>query len=134
MEDPSKTRAPLTADDRAMGRIIHIELIADDHDRAAGFYSKVFGWQVTPAPMPDGYLLAETGAGEGIDAAIMSSRYQSQPTIAWIEVDDLDASLEAVRGAGGSPVGDVQQLPGIGRLSYVRDTEGVLIGLRQPMG
>jgi predicted enzyme related to lactoylglutathione lyase len=114
-----------------MGRIIHVEIVAEDHNRAAEFYSKVFGWQVTPAPVPDGYLLAETGPGEGIDGAIMSSRYQSQPTIAWIEVDELEATLEAARTAGGTPVGEIQELPGVGRLSYLRDTEGVLIGLRQ---
>ncbi|MFG1911844.1 VOC family protein [Kribbella sp. NPDC048928] len=115
-----------------MGRIIHVEIVAEDHDRAAAFYRKVFGWEVTPAPVPDGYLLARTGAGAGIDGAIMSSRYQSQPTIAWIEVDDLEAALEAARVAGGTPVGEIQELPGVGRLSYVRDTENVLIGLRSP--
>jgi predicted enzyme related to lactoylglutathione lyase len=39
--------------------------------------------------------------------------------------------LEAARAAGGDRVGEIQELPGVGRLSYVRDTEGVLIGLRQ---
>lgn len=61
----------------------------------------------------------------------MSSRYQSQPTIAWIEVDELEATLEAARAAGGTSIGEIQDLPGIGRLSYLRDTEGVLVGLRQ---
>jgi len=65
-----------------MGRIIHVEITAADHERAAEFYRNAFGWQTTAAPAPDGYLLAETG-------------------------------------------------PGVGRLCYVRDTEGVLIGLRQ---
>ncbi|MGZ0151567.1 VOC family protein [Kribbella sp. WER1] len=115
-----------------MGRIIHVEIVAEDHDRAAEFYTKVFGWQVTPAPAPDAYLLARTGAGEGIDAAIMSNRYQSQPTIAWIEVDNLETTLHTARTAGGTPVGEIQHLPGIGHLTYVRDTEGVLLGLRQP--
>lgn len=114
-----------------MGRIIHVEIVAADYDRAAEFYSKVLGWQVTAAPVPEGYLLAETGAGEGIDGAIMSSKHQEQATIAWVEVDDLQATLEAARGAGGTQVGEVQELPGIGRLCYARDTEGVLIGLRQ---
>jgi uncharacterized protein len=114
-----------------MGRIIHVEITAADHDRAAEFYRSAFGWQTTAAPLPDGYLLAETGPGEGIDGAIMSSRYQSQPTIAWLAVDDLEATLAGVRGAGGQQVGDVQEIPGVGRLCYVRDTEGVLIGLRQ---
>ena len=115
-----------------MGRIIHVEIVAADHDRAADFYSKAFGWHVTPAPVPEGYLLAETGAGDGIDGAIMSNRYQSQPTIAWIEVDDIDATLDTVRGAGGEQVGEIQELPGVGRLCYLRDTEGVLIGVRSP--
>ncbi|NUR97362.1 MAG: VOC family protein [Kribbellaceae bacterium] len=113
-----------------MGRIIHVEIVAEDHDRAAEFYREVFGWEVTPAPVPDDYLLARTGPGEGIDGAIMSNRYQSQQTIAWLEVDDLEATLEAARAAGGTPVGEIQELPGVGRLSYLRDTEGVLIGVR----
>jgi predicted enzyme related to lactoylglutathione lyase len=131
MEDPSKTARTPTGEDRPMGRIIHIEIVAADHDRAADFYSKVFGWQVTPAPAPQGYLLADTGAGEGIDGAIVSSRYQTQPTIAWIDVEDIETTLDAARGAGGEPAGEVQELPGVGRLCYLRDTEGVLIGLRQ---
>ena len=118
-------------DDLGMGRIIHVEIVAEDHDRAAKFYREVFAWEVTPAPVPDGYLLAATGPGEGIDGAIMSSRYQSQPTIAWIEVNNLEATLNAARAAGGTPIGEIQDLPGIGRLSYIRDTEGVLVGLRQ---
>ncbi|HZX06729.1 VOC family protein [Kribbella sp.] len=113
-----------------MGRIIHVEIVAEDHDRAADFYAKVFGWQRTPSGVADGYLLVETGPGDGIDGAIMSNRYQSQQTIAWIEVDDLEATLQAARGAGGTPVGEIQELPGAGRLSYLRDTEGVLIGVR----
>ncbi|HEU4945691.1 MAG TPA: VOC family protein [Kribbella sp.] len=114
-----------------MGRIIHIEIVAADHDRAAEFYRQVFGWQVTPAAVPEGYLLARTGEGEGIDGAIMSGRYQTQPTIAWIDVEDLATTLDTARDAGGEPVGEVQELPGVGRLCYLRDTEGVLIGLRQ---
>lgn len=51
-----------------MGRIIHVEIVAEDHERAAGFYREVFGWEVTPAPVPDGYLLAATGPGRGSTA------------------------------------------------------------------
>jgi predicted enzyme related to lactoylglutathione lyase len=47
-------------------------------------------------------------------------------------VDDLAATLAPARGGGGTPVGEIQELPGVGRLSYVRDTENVLIGLRSP--
>ncbi|TCN34772.1 hypothetical protein EV644_11821 [Kribbella orskensis] len=114
-----------------MGRIIHVELTAADLGRAATFYAEAFGWQPEPSPFIEGYLVAQTGEGEGIDGAIMSRDYQQQTTIAWIEVDDLDASLDAVVKAGGTRAGEVQELPGVGRLAYVRDLEGTLLGLRQ---
>ena len=114
-----------------MGRIIHVELTAADLGSTAAFYTEAFGWKAEPSPFIDGYLVAETGAGDGIDGAIMSREYQSQPAIAWIQVDDLDATLTTVRAAGGSTAGDVQELPGQGRLVYVRDPEGTLLGLRE---
>lgn len=115
-----------------MGRIIHVELTATDLDRAATFYAEAFGWEPTPSPFVDGYLVAGTGSGDGIDAAIMNRSYQQQPAIAWIQVDDLDVTLAAVTAAGGTTEGGAQEIPGVGRVAYVRDTEGTLLGLRQP--
>ncbi|HEY0619789.1 MAG TPA: VOC family protein [Kribbella sp.] len=115
-----------------MGRIIHVELTAADLDRAATFYAEAFGWQATPSPFVDGYLVAETGAGDGIDGAIMKRDYQDQPVIIWLQVDDLDATRAAVSAAGGSADHEPQEIPGVGRVAYVRDPEGVLLGLRQP--
>ena len=114
-----------------MGRIIHVELTATDLDRAAAFYAEAFGWQPMPSPFADGYLVAETGAGDGIDAAIMNRSYQEQRAIAWIQVDDLDTTLAAAVTAGGTRAGDVSEIPGVGRVAYVRDPEGTLLGLRQ---
>ena len=114
-----------------MGRIIHVELTAADPERTAAFYTEAFGWKAEPSPFIGGYLVAETGAGDGIDGAIMSRDYQQQPAIAWLQVDDLDATLTAVSAAGGTTAGEVQELPGVGRLTYVRDPEGTLLGLRE---
>ena len=115
-----------------MGRIIHVELTATDLDRATAFYTEAFGWEVTPSPFIGDYLVASTGEGSGIDGAIMARSYREQVAIPWIEVDDLDATLTAVSKAGGTTTGDPQQLPGVGRLAYVHDPEGTLLGLRQP--
>ncbi len=114
-----------------VGRIIHVELTAADLEKTAAFYAEAFGWKAEPSPFIGGYLVAETGAGDGIDGAIMSREYQQQPAIAWLQVDDLEATLDAVRTAGGAVAGEVQDLPGVGRLAYVRDPEGTLIGLRE---
>jgi predicted enzyme related to lactoylglutathione lyase len=115
-----------------MGRVIHFEITAADRDRTAGFYAKAFGWETTASPFATGYLLTATGVGDGIDGAIMSRDHQTQPAILWIEVDDIDASVAAVTAAGGTTRGKFNDIPGAGRVGYVRDPDGMLLGLRQP--
>lgn len=89
-----------------MGRVIHFEITADDVDRASAFYGTVFGWSTTASPYAEGYHLAATGDGSGIDGAIMTRDYKEQPTIVWVEVDDIDAAIDRTRHAGGSVAGE----------------------------
>lgn len=114
-----------------MGTITHIEITGADPKASAQFYASAFDWQITASPFIDEYFTADTGSGEGIDAAIMSDRYQSQRTILWIEVPNIEVTRAKVLASGGS-VGDVQQIPGQGLVGYVTDPHGVVIGLKQP--
>lgn len=115
-----------------MGTITHIELTSSSPEATSDFYAMAFGWKVTASPFLPDYHTAETGVGEGIDAAIMSSTYQSQSTIMWIQVEDLDAAIAAVKSAGGTVPGEFHDLPGVGRVGYITDPQGVMIGLKQP--
>lgn len=117
-----------------MGRVTHFEVTADNTKRAREFY-KIFGWEINDAGMPGGeYWLAKTGTkGGGIDGAIMPREYNSQPSIIWIEVDNLDATIEKVKSSGGKINGDKQTVPGIGDTIYITDTEGNTVGLIQPL-
>jgi len=118
-----------------MGRMVHFEITAEDTARAQKFY-EIFGWQMTNANMPDiDYILAKTGdeADMGINGAIMSRTYRSQPTIAWISVDNLDEMIEKVKAAGGKVDGEKHTVPGIGDTIYIIDTEGNTIGLIQAL-
>ncbi|MFN3600760.1 MAG: VOC family protein [Dietzia sp.] len=115
-----------------MGTITHIELTSASPEATTRFYAEAFGWETTASPFVPDYHVADTGTGGGIDAAIMSSSYQSQNTIMWIEVSDLDATIAAVEQAGGARAGDFHDLPGVGRVGYVTDPAGVVIGLKQP--
>lgn|SRR5487761_1187268 len=117
-----------------MGRVVHFEITADDVARARKFY-EVFGWKITDAGMPGGeYWLAAPGMLDetGIGGAIMSRSYQKQPSIIWVDVDDLDAMIEKVKAAGGEIVGDKQTVPGVGDTIYAKDTEGNVFGMIQP--
>jgi predicted enzyme related to lactoylglutathione lyase len=114
-----------------MGHIIHFKLTSADPAATADFYSRAFGWESTPSPFIPNYFTAATGEGPGIDGAIMDSSYQRQSVIAWIEVADINAAVEAVIAAGGSEAGDISQITGVGHVGCVADPNGVLIGLRQ---
>jgi catechol 2,3-dioxygenase-like lactoylglutathione lyase family enzyme len=49
-------------------------------------------------------------------------------------VDDLDETLDRLRGRGARLVGDVVQFGDTYRLCYIRGPEGLLIGLAQELG
>ncbi|MGD1054258.1 MAG: VOC family protein [Candidatus Dormibacteria bacterium] len=117
-----------------MGRIVHFEITADDVPRARRFY-EIFDWEITDAGMPGAdYWLAKTGdGGMGIDGAIMPRAYNAQPSIVWIGVGDLDATIARVVAAGGSLVGERQTVPGVGDTIYAKDTEGNTFGIIQPL-
>jgi len=115
-----------------MGGVIHFEITSADPQATARFHEAAFGWRATPSPFLPGYLTADTGEGDGIDGAVMSSRYQDQPVIVWIETDDLATTVSAVEAAGGRSAGDVHEIPGQGLVTYVADPSGILYGLRQP--
>lgn len=114
-----------------MGTIIHIELTGTSPEATAEFYARAFGWVASASPFLPDYLMADTGEGAGIDAAIMSDTYQRQKTIIWIEVPEITAAVAAVEAAGGAAAGDFHDLPGQGRVGYVTDPQGTLIGLKQ---
>lgn len=115
-----------------MGTIIHLELTSASPEATADFYTRAFGWESTLSPHVPDYLVTRTGEGSGIDSAIMSDRSQTQSTILWIEVTDIVTAIAAVEAAGGSSAGDINDLPGEGRVCYVTDPDGVVIGLKQP--
>ena len=115
-----------------MGRITHVEITADEPAQAIRFYRDAFGWSSEESPFLPGYHLVRTGAGAGIDGAVMSRTYQPQPVILWLEVDDIDASLAASAAAGGRQVGEINEIPGEGLVCYLADPTGMLLGLKQP--
>ena len=116
-----------------MGRVSHFEITADDPERAAAFYRKAFGWEITDWGGPFKYLLATTGPKDavGIDGAIMERTDHKQAVINTISVDTWEAGARAVADAGGSVLMDKTAVPGQGYFAYCRDTEGNVFGIFQ---
>ena len=129
-----------------MGRLVHFEIHAEDPERAIEFYKAVFGWGVTKWEGPVDYWLVDTGeeSDPGINGAIMRLTESGQPAsapgdapnafICTVEVGSIEDTEKAVPDAGGEQVSPRQDIPGVGKVSYFRDTEGNIFGALEPAG
>jgi predicted enzyme related to lactoylglutathione lyase len=118
------------------GRVVHFEIPFDDGERAGAFYRQAFGWQVMPLPEM-GYTIVMSGPsgdqGPTEPGFINGGMMQRQapftsPNIV-IDVENLEAALQAVNGAGGTTVSERQAVGDMGFTAYFKDTEGNLVGL-----
>jgi uncharacterized protein len=114
--------------------VVHFEMPYKDSKRVAAFYETAFGWKMNDAgPNMGGYIVAETAETDEnrmvkTPGTINGGFYnikdaQPEPSVV-ISVDDLKASMEMVKKAGGEILGEPQEIPGIGLWVSFRDTEG----------
>lgn len=114
------------------------ELMSWNAAEAKEFYANTLGWSYETFPMETGidYVVCKSGdepvagilemrKGEGMDEAPNS-------WFAYIAVDDVDARLEGVEAAGGAVLRPPFDVPGVGRISIVRDRTGAAVGWITP--
>ena len=112
------------------GKIVHFELLAADADRASGFWSGLFGWQIGESAM-EGFDYRMFQAGDDQGGAIMPvARSRGCGLIVYFDTDDIDASVAKVRELGGEAE-DKQPVPTHGWFAACKDTEGNSFSLWQ---
>jgi uncharacterized protein len=110
------------------GKLVHVEIGAADTDRAQGFWSGVFGWEVGPTMSPEmDYRMFQTAEDQG--GAIHASDAPGNLRV-YFDTEDIDASLAKVRELGGEAE-DKMPVPGHGWMAACRDTEGNAFSLWQ---
>lgn len=123
-----------------MARVVHFEIHASDTQRAAKFYTTVFGWEVKKWDGPVDYWMIMTGPKDkpGIDGGLLMRKGEAPQDggavnayVCTMETDSLDETLAAVMANGGTLALAKQALPGVGWLAYCKDTEGNIFGLMQ---
>ncbi len=113
------------------GTITHLEIPADDVERAKRFYSAVAGWDFgSMSQFPD-YWLFQTEEGHG---GGLGKRGESVGSVirAYITVDNLEDAVAAAEANGGKVVTPPSDVSGMGRFAAVLDSEGSEIGLWEP--
>lgn len=102
-----------------MSRLNYVELPVADVRAAKAFYEAAFGWALTEfGPTYAATMTGDTDIGLQGDAS-----EATKAPLAVIEVDDLEAALEAVKAAGGEIVRPIFAFPG-GRRFQFRDPSG----------
>jgi predicted enzyme related to lactoylglutathione lyase len=107
---------------------IHIDIAADDPERAAGFYRRAFGWATEKLQGPMPYWLA-TPPGAGPGAGIGQREQAWQGVTATIDVASADDATAAIVAAGGTIVIPKTQIPGVGQMVTFKDTEGNVLAV-----
>jgi predicted enzyme related to lactoylglutathione lyase len=104
------------------GRIVHFELLAQDADRATGFWSSLFGWNVGSSVMEDfDYRMFDLGEGQG--GAIYPADTPGKMNV-YFDTEDIEGAIAKVRELGGS-ADDKQPVPSHGWFASCKDTEGI---------
>jgi predicted enzyme related to lactoylglutathione lyase len=124
-----------------MPRVVHFEIHASDMDRAERFYIEAFGWTVQRWQGPVDYRLLMTGSEKdpGINGALVGRRPGEASDggavngyVCTVAVESIEEAESKIAAAGGVQVVDRQTIPGVGDLSYFKDTEGNIFGALQP--
>lgn len=102
-----------------MARLNYLELPVAETGRAKAFYGAAFGWTFADfGPTYAATLSGDTDVGFQAEAG-----EKSAAALPVIDVDDLDAALVAVEGAGGTITKTMFAFPG-GRRFHFRDPDG----------
>ena len=114
---------------KLVSKHILYDMMTPDLKAAENFYSKVIGWKIADAGMPDmSYSILSAGdvmVGGMMQTPKGDEGMQNPPR--WhghIYVPDVDGYTKQVKQAGGKIHRDPADIPGIGRFSVVSDPQG----------
>jgi len=116
--------------------VVHFEIWSHEHKKLSEFYAKLFDWKVDfNNPMDYGVVDAggaATGGQAGINGGIMKSKPGGIPAshlTFYVQVEDLQATLDKAKSLGGETVVPPTPIPGVGKMALLKDPEGNVIGL-----
>jgi uncharacterized protein len=121
------------------GEVVHLEMPADDVERARKFYKKTFGWKMQPIPELD-YTMVQTAPGskrgmptepETINGGMAKRGGPLKHPVVTIMVPSIDRSLKTISKNGGRVVRKKTPIGAMGYAAYFSDSEGNVVGLSQ---
>jgi predicted enzyme related to lactoylglutathione lyase len=110
--------------------IIQLEIMGKDAAKLQKFYADVFSWQVNKPGGPEfGFYALVPSDSSGLAVGIGQEPSGTARTTAYIQVPDLQATLDRAVSMGGKVVVPPTEIPGVLTFAHFADPEGNLIGL-----
>jgi uncharacterized protein len=111
---------------------VHVELHTNDLARARQFYTSLFGWKLQDTPMPGNagtYTMIDVGGGTG--GGMMLNQAPGTPShwLAYVGVDDINASTKKARELGAKVIVDVMEVGEFGWMSVITDPTGATVAM-----
>ena len=120
------------------GDFVWYELMTNDPDAAQEFYAGLIGWTFKDSGNPDmDYRLFSSAISEvGGVFTLTKEMTDGGARTYWagyIAVDDVDASVAAMKAAGGSVHMDPWDIPHVGRVAFMADPQGAMFYVMKPI-
>jgi uncharacterized protein len=117
----------------ATGRPCWADITSPEVDATAAFYAELFGWQVEKDPRPEAGGDTMLSQGGKHVAAASPPMGENTPYVwtVYLATDDVDATAQRVREAGGTVMMDPFDVFDAGRMTVAADPSGAVFGLWQ---
>ena len=110
--------------------IVQFEIMGNNAPKLQKFYAELFNWQVSEPGGPEfGFYAIVAGDSSGVSVGIGQEPGGTTRTTAYVQVQDLQATLDRAVVMGGRVVVPPTDIPGVVTFAHFTDPEGNLIGL-----
>lgn len=114
------------------GTLCWADCMTPDPTRAAEFYRKLFGWELTLGQNdPSGYLHIKNGS-EFIGGMPPVTKGAPPAWLSWFQVEDCDASAAKAKAAGAKVWRGPETMERVGRYAVLSDAQGAAFGIIKP--
>jgi predicted enzyme related to lactoylglutathione lyase len=120
------------------GTFCWVELQTTDREGAKAFYGELFGWEAEDMPAGDAgtYTMLRLDGDEvcGLYEMEAERREQGIPPhwLSYVSVEDADATASRAGALGGKAFGGAFVVGDAGRMAFIQDPTGALLGAWQP--
>ena len=118
-----------------LGRLLWYELLTTDMKAAERFYSAVAGWTIRPFDgAPGTYDMFDRAAGVPVGGVMTIPAGMNFPPHweMYIGVPKLEDAVAKIERLGGSALGPLVEIAGVGRMRTMTDPQGAIFAIYEP--